>query len=64
VGLTLTATEQNDDEGGGGGVGVVAVVIVASQSDAPNLTYNFSLSVNSTGLLVQCNDLAAHYIDP
>ena len=42
---------------------VVVVVIVASQSEAPNLTYNFSLSVNSTGLSVQCNDLAAHCID-
>lgn len=41
----------------------MVVVIVASQSEAPNLRYNFSLSVNSAGLSVQCNDLPGHYID-
>ena len=42
---------------------VVAVVIVASQSELPNIAYNFSLFVNSTSLPIQCNDLAAHYMD-
>lgn len=50
-GWSLQQQNKKTMEKGGGGS--VVVVFVASQSEAPNLRYNFSLSLNSTGLSVQ-----------